>query len=123
MTPRGRFDRVRNQVLNPGVILTRHNRHLTKYQKLIVSLAFSNRRYLFRIHRSVIYGDPKSLLELPHASATKKEAGYAYLTYQAGEIFDVIGEKGELWLAKNQDDPSNEVGWLWSKHFAKLADD
>ncbi|KAI0482978.1 hypothetical protein GGR56DRAFT_218316 [Xylariaceae sp. FL0804] len=54
---------------------------------------------------------------------TKHEAGYPYLTYHAGEIFDVIGEKGELWLAKNQDDPENLVGWLWSKHFAKLADD
>ncbi|KAK3310064.1 uncharacterized protein B0T15DRAFT_22785 [Chaetomium strumarium] len=53
---------------------------------------------------------------------TKHEAGYPYLTYQAGEIFDVIAEKGELWLAKNQDDPHNVVGWIWSKHFAKLAD-
>ncbi|KAL8304017.1 hypothetical protein RB597_004646 [Gaeumannomyces tritici] len=53
---------------------------------------------------------------------TKTEAGYPYLTYQPGEIFDVIAEKGELWLAKNQDDPSNLVGWIWSKHFAKLAD-
>ncbi|KAH7171137.1 hypothetical protein EDB81DRAFT_191481 [Dactylonectria macrodidyma] len=54
--------------------------------------------------------------------ATKHEAGYPYLTYQAGEIFDVIAEKGELWLAKNQDDPVDQVGWIWSKHFAKLAD-
>ncbi|KAI6350783.1 hypothetical protein MCOR25_010391 [Pyricularia grisea] len=53
---------------------------------------------------------------------TKHEAGYPYLTYQAGEIFDVIAEKGELWLAKNQDDPAKVVGWIWSKHFAKLAD-
>lgn len=52
----------------------------------------------------------------------KTEAGYPYLTYQAGEIFDVIAEKGELWLAKNQDDPREQVGWIWSKHFAKLAD-
>ncbi|ORY65813.1 uncharacterized protein BCR38DRAFT_483492 [Pseudomassariella vexata] len=63
-----------------------------------------------------------SLFEF-NIETTKHEAGYPYLTYQAGEIFDVIGEKGELWLAKNQDDPSNLVGWLWSKHFAKLADD
>jgi hypothetical protein len=34
----------------------------------------------------------------------------------------VIAEKGELWLAFNEDDPSERVGWLWSKHFAKLAD-
>ncbi len=38
------------------------------------------------------------------------------------QIFDVIAEKGELWLAKNQDDPKDLVGWIWSKHFAKLAD-
>ncbi|KAJ1331347.1 dynamin-binding protein [Microdochium nivale] len=63
-----------------------------------------------------------SLFEF-NIETTKTEAGYPYLTYQAGEIFDVIAEKGELWLAKNQDDPSNLVGWLWSKHFAKLADD
>jgi hypothetical protein len=37
------------------------------------------------------------------------------------QIFDVIGEKGELWLAKNQDDATNQVGWIWNKHFAKLA--
>ncbi|KAI0486255.1 hypothetical protein F4859DRAFT_362627 [Xylaria cf. heliscus] len=63
-----------------------------------------------------------SLFEF-NIQTTKHEAGYPYLTYQAGEIFDVIAEKGELWLAKNQDDPDNLVGWLWSKHFAKLADD
>jgi hypothetical protein len=37
------------------------------------------------------------------------------------QIFDVIGEKGELWLAKNQDDANNLVGWIWNKHFVKLA--
>lgn len=51
----------------------------------------------------------------------RKEAGYPYLTYVAGEIFDVIGEKGELWLARNQDDPNSGVGWIWNKHFVKLA--
>jgi hypothetical protein len=74
----------------------------------------------------------------------RKEAGYPYLTYVPGEvsiplpnlvyahtdanireiqIFDVIGEKGELWLARNQDDPTEQVGWIWSRHFARLADD
>ncbi|PHH71860.1 hypothetical protein CDD82_6294 [Ophiocordyceps australis] len=62
-----------------------------------------------------------SLFEF-NISTTKHEAGYPYLTYQAGEIFDVIAEKGELWLAKNQDDATDQVGWIWSKHFAKLAD-
>ena len=51
----------------------------------------------------------------------RREAGYPYLTYVAGEIFDVIAEKGELWLAKNQDDPTRQVGWIWNKHFAKLS--
>jgi hypothetical protein len=36
-------------------------------------------------------------------------------------VFDVIGEKGELWLAKNQDDPAGEVGWIWSRHFIKIT--
>ncbi|PSR90445.1 hypothetical protein BD289DRAFT_481689 [Coniella lustricola] len=62
-----------------------------------------------------------SLFEF-NIETTKHEAGYPYLTYTAGEIFDVIAEKGELWLAKNQDDPQDLVGWIWSKHFAKLAD-
>jgi hypothetical protein len=51
----------------------------------------------------------------------RREAGYPYLTYVAGEIFDVIAEKGELWLARNQDDPTRQVGWIWTKHFAKLS--
>ncbi|KAI9782483.1 MAG: hypothetical protein M1839_004969 [Geoglossum umbratile] len=53
----------------------------------------------------------------------RKEAGYPYLTYVPGEVFDVVGEKGELWLAKNQDDPAEQVGWIWSRHFARLAND
>ena len=52
----------------------------------------------------------------------RREAGFPYLTYVTGEIFDVIGEKGELWLAKNQDDPNKQIGWIWNKHFAKLAE-
>lgn len=51
----------------------------------------------------------------------RREAGYPYLTYVAGEIFDVVGEKGELWLARNQDDPTHQIGWIWNKHFAKLS--
>lgn len=50
----------------------------------------------------------------------RREAGFPYLTYVAGEVFDVIGEKGELWLARNQDDPQQQIGWIWHKHFAKL---
>lgn len=51
----------------------------------------------------------------------RKEAGLPYLTYVAGEIFDVLGVQGELWLARNQDDASGLVGWIWNKHFVKLA--
>jgi hypothetical protein len=50
----------------------------------------------------------------------RREAGFPYLTYVTGEIFDVIGERGELWLAKNQDDPQQQIGWIWNKHFARL---
>ena len=50
----------------------------------------------------------------------RREAGFPYLTYVAGEIFDVIGERGELWLARNQDDPTETIGWIWNKHFRIL---
>jgi len=52
---------------------------------------------------------------------TRHEAGYPYLTYVAGEIFDVVGAWGECWLAINQDDPKKKVGWIWSKHFARFG--
>jgi hypothetical protein len=50
----------------------------------------------------------------------RKEGGIPYLVYVPGEVFDVIGMKGELWLARNQDDPSKTVGWIWEKHFARI---
>ena len=52
---------------------------------------------------------------------SRREAGRPYLTYTNGEVFDVIGERGELWLARNQDDPSGLVGWIWNKHFVKIG--
>lgn len=52
---------------------------------------------------------------------TRHEAGYPYLTYVVGEIFDVVGAWGECWLAINQDDPKKKVGWIWSKHFARFG--
>lgn len=52
---------------------------------------------------------------------SRQQGGFRYLTYVAGEIFDVIAEHGELWLAINQDDATREIGWIWNKHFAKLA--
>lgn len=67
------------------------------------------------------------------------EGGYPYLTYVPGEVslpaghkvtiltcrdqvFDVFAEKGELWLARNQDDNSHQIGWIWCRHFKKLTD-
>ena len=50
----------------------------------------------------------------------RREGGIPYLVYVPGEIFDVIGMKGELWLARNQDDSSRTVGWIWEKHFARI---
>ena len=50
----------------------------------------------------------------------RREGGIPYLVYVPGEIFDVIGMKGELWLARNQDDPIKTVGWIWEKHFARI---
>ncbi|EME39318.1 hypothetical protein DOTSEDRAFT_47882 [Dothistroma septosporum NZE10] len=52
---------------------------------------------------------------------TRKEAGYPYLQYVQGEVFDVVAQKGELWLAKNQDDADNELGWIWEQHFIILS--
>jgi dynamin-binding protein len=50
----------------------------------------------------------------------RREGGIPYLVYVPGEIFDVIGMKGELWLARNQDDHNKTVGWIWEKHFARI---
>jgi hypothetical protein len=50
----------------------------------------------------------------------RREGGIPYLCYVPGEMFDVIGMKGELWLARNQDDITRKIGWLWEKHFARI---
>ncbi|CAG7919921.1 unnamed protein product [Penicillium olsonii] len=50
----------------------------------------------------------------------RTEGGYPYLTYASGDVFDIVGEKGELWLARNQDDATGTVGWIWNKHFALI---
>lgn len=51
----------------------------------------------------------------------KREAGYPYLIYGVGEMFDVIRESGELWLAYNQNDSTHQVGWIWHRHFGKVS--
>ncbi|RPA78819.1 hypothetical protein BJ508DRAFT_151588 [Ascobolus immersus RN42] len=51
---------------------------------------------------------------------SRREGGFRYLTYVQGEIFDVVATKGEIWLARNQDDGGGELGWIWCKHFARL---
>jgi len=51
----------------------------------------------------------------------RREAGYPYLTYVQGEVFDVVAQKGELWLARNQDDGAGELGWIWEQHFVILS--
>lgn len=51
----------------------------------------------------------------------RSEARFSYLTYLAGETFDVITAKGELWLAMNQDYPDSRMDYIWEKHFAKLT--
>ncbi|KAI9659935.1 MAG: hypothetical protein M1821_001287 [Bathelium mastoideum] len=57
---------------------------------------------------------------------TQRESGFPHLTYVAGEanwqLFDVLGQKRELWLAVKKDDGSAEVGWIWKKHFARLSE-
>lgn len=35
---------------------------------------------------------------------TRREAGYPYLQYVEGEVFDVVAHKGELWLAYSDND-------------------
>lgn len=37
------------------------------------------------------------------------------------QIFDVVAEKGELWLARNQDDLAEVIGWIWNQHFARMV--
>ncbi|GAB7332994.1 hypothetical protein MBLNU13_g04691t1 [Cladosporium sp. NU13] len=53
----------------------------------------------------------------------RQEGGYPYLVYTQGEVFDVVAQKGELWLGKNQDDPTGRLGWLWEQHFVVLSQD
>lgn len=49
-----------------------------------------------------------------------REAGYPFLSYVDGDIFDVVAEKGDLFLARNQDDQSGRVGWIWQNQFTVI---
>lgn len=52
-----------------------------------------------------------------HLDPIRTEAGFPYHSYNPGEVFDVIGVKGDLWMARNQDDKRGIIGWVWSRHF------
>lgn len=54
-------------------------------------------------------------------NATYREDGLPFLVYKSGEIFEVLSEDGELYLAKNRNNPSIGIGWVWSKNFNKLG--
>lgn len=54
---------------------------------------------------------------------SRREAGYPYLRYGQGEVFDIIAQKGELWLARNQDDAQGMLGWIWEQHFVILDEE
>lgn len=38
------------------------------------------------------------------------------------QLFDVVAEKGELWLARSQVDLAEVIGWIWNQHFARLVE-
>lgn len=56
-----------------------------------------------------------------HIDPPRHEAGFPYHTYNPGEVFDVVASKGDLWMARNQDDPRGIIGWIWSKHFKNVG--
>lgn len=61
----------------------------------------------------------ESLFEF-HSDDDRQEGGIPYLKYVPGEVFDVVGMKGELWLARNQNDTTKTIGWIWEKHFVRI---
>ncbi|KAI9739592.1 MAG: hypothetical protein M1834_006310 [Cirrosporium novae-zelandiae] len=52
----------------------------------------------------------------------RQQGGYPFLTYDKSEIFDIVGQNGELWLAINQDDTTKTAGWIWEKHFMRIVE-
>ncbi|RPA92071.1 hypothetical protein L873DRAFT_1831232 [Choiromyces venosus 120613-1] len=85
----------------------------------VASSGQSQRRTLTLSNNSTPIFVVASLYEF-NIDKQRREGGFPYLTYVQGEIFDVVGTKGEIWLAKNQDDANGELGWIWCKHFARL---
>ncbi|KAI9663449.1 MAG: hypothetical protein M1831_002458 [Alyxoria varia] len=52
---------------------------------------------------------------------TREHLTYPFLTYECGEIFDILDIDGDLWFARNQD--TRQLGWIWERHFTPLEDD
>ncbi|KAF2730973.1 hypothetical protein EJ04DRAFT_567253 [Polyplosphaeria fusca] len=74
---------------------------------------------------------PRAVYKVPFRAAslyefylysTELREGYRYLVYGVGEIFDVVKINGEHWLARNQDDETGTLGWIWERHF-RLCDE
>ncbi|KIW63709.1 hypothetical protein PV04_08692 [Phialophora macrospora] len=41
--------------------------------------------------------------------------------YATGEVFYVIAQDGECWLAINEGDPKMKTACIWGKHFTRLV--
>jgi hypothetical protein len=50
----------------------------------------------------------------------RQRDGWPWHSYAVGEIFYVIAQNGECWLAINEDDPKMKTACIWGKHFARL---
>ncbi|KAI5304131.1 hypothetical protein KEM56_006814, partial [Ascosphaera pollenicola] len=85
-----------------------HHRQMSSASKPIMSPV--DNRVLFCV---------KSLCQF-NIEPNHTENGYSYLSYGKDEYFGVVGEKGDLWLAWNQADPTRSIGWIWTKHFDKV---
>jgi hypothetical protein len=49
------------------------------------------------------------------------QGGYPDLLYTPGELFNVIAQINECWLAFHQGYPE-EIGWVWGKHFRRIGE-
>ncbi|CCX06918.1 Similar to hypothetical protein SS1G_04044 [Sclerotinia sclerotiorum 1980]; acc. no. XP_001594237 [Pyronema omphalodes CBS 100304] len=49
---------------------------------------------------------------------------WPYLEYEAGEVFDVRGSKGDMWFVQKQEVDGNVVaGWVWVGHLANTGEE